>query len=74
MILIKNKNIKSKYLIGNHNKENINFVMTILNILKIKKYKKIIKTYKGVKYRLEYLGKQHKTLIYNDAKSTTILA
>ena len=70
--IIKYKSIKSKYLIGKHNKENINFVITILNILKIKNYMKHIKSFKGVKYRLEYLGKYNKTLIYNDAKSTTI--
>lgn len=70
--IIKRKNIKTKYLIGNHNIENINFVIQVLKILKIKNYIRIIKKYKGVKYRLEYLGKYKKTKIYNDAKSTTI--
>lgn len=64
--------IKSKYLLGNHNRYNINFVIQVLKILNIKNYIKEIKSFKGVKYRLEYLGKYNKTKIYNDAKSTTI--
>ena len=72
LIKINKSIIKSKYLRGNHNRYNINFVIKVLKILKIKKYIKDIKSFKGVKYRLEYLGKYNKTNIYNDAKSTTI--
>ena len=64
--------IKSKYLKGNHNKYNINYVIKILKILNVKHYIKHIRYFKGVKFRLEYLGKYHNTKIYNDAKSTTI--
>lgn len=69
--IVKKKSINNKYLIGNHNYENFGFVIQVLKILKIKEYKKILKEFKGVKYRLEYLGKYNKTKIYNDAKSTT---
>lgn len=72
LIKINKSIIKSRYLRGNHNRYNINFVIKVLKLLKIKKYKKDIKSFKGVKYRLEYLGKYNKTNIYNDAKSTTI--
>ena len=72
LIKINKSIINSKYLRGNHNRYNINFVIKVLKILKIKKYIKDIKSFKGVKYRLEYLGKYNKTNIYNDAKSTTI--
>ena len=72
IIKINKSIIKSKYLLGNHNRYNINFVIQVLKILKIKNYIKDIKSFKGVKYRLEYLGKYNKTKIYNDAKSTTI--
>ena len=72
IIKINKSKIKSKYLLGNHNRYNINFVIQVLKILKIKNYIKDIKSFKGVKYRLEYLGKYNKTKIYNDAKSTTI--
>jgi len=70
--IINNKRIKSEYLIGKHNQENISFVCKVLDILNIKNYKKIIKEFRGVKFRLEYLGKYNNTLIYNDAKSTTM--
>lgn len=72
IIKINKSIIKSKYLLGNHNRYNINFVIQVLKILNIKNYIKEIKSFKGVKYRLEYLGKYNKTKIYNDAKSTTI--
>lgn len=70
-IFIKKKRIKNKYLLGNHNYENFGFIIQVMKILKVKNYKKILTEFKGVKYRLEYIGKYNKTRIYNDAKSTT---
>ena len=71
---IKNNYLKLKYLVGKHNKENVSIVIEVLKILNINKYKRIIEDFKGVKYRLEYLGKYNKTKFYNDSKSTTIYA
>lgn len=70
--IIKKLKLKSKHLIGNHNYENFGTVKEILDILNIKDYYEDIKSFRGVKYRFEYIGKYNKTLIYNDAKSTSI--
>lgn len=72
IIISKKKKIKSKHLIGNHNYINIGYVIDALKILNIKDYYDEIKSFKGVKYRLEFLGKINNTNIYNDAKSSTI--
>ena len=68
----KNHLLRSNYLKGKHNIENIAIVREVLKILDIKNYKDTIKNFRGVKYRLEYLGKIKNTNFYNDAKSTTI--
>ena len=72
VILSKKKYIFSKYLKGKHNYQNIGFVYSVMKILNIKRFKKQLKSFKGVKYRFEYLGKVNKTKVYNDAKSTSI--
>lgn len=72
ILTYKKYKVKSKYLKGNHNYLNFGIIKEVMNILNIKSYKKYIKEFKGVKYRLEYIGKYNNTNIYNDAKSSTI--
>jgi UDP-N-acetylmuramoylalanine--D-glutamate ligase len=64
---------KSK-MVGNHNKQNINVVDSILEFFNIKNRKEIVQnlvdSFKGVEFRLEYLTHIGKTQIYNDGKST----
>jgi UDP-N-acetylmuramoylalanine--D-glutamate ligase len=64
---------KSK-MVGDHNKQNINVVDSILEFLNIKNRKEVVQnlvdSFKGVQFRLEYLTHIGKTQIYNDGKST----
>jgi UDP-N-acetylmuramoylalanine--D-glutamate ligase len=64
---------KSK-MVGDHNKQNINVVDSVLEFLTISDRKnivqKLVDDFKGVEFRLEYLNKIGNTLVYNDGKST----
>lgn len=68
---------KSK-LVGDHNKENLFVVLKTLEAMKINDAKKIVQElineFKGVHFRLEYLGENNDFLFYNDAKSTNTFA
>ena len=59
-------------LIGDHNLKNIMFILTISKILGLDmdKVKKSIENFKGLKYRMEYLGKYHGIKYYNDTIAT----
>lgn len=59
-------------LIGNHNLKNIMFVLTICKILGLdfEKAREIILSFKGLKYRMEYLGTYHNIKYYNDTIAT----
>ena len=59
-------------LIGDHNLKNIMFVLTIAHILHLdmEKVSSIIKEFKGLKYRMEYIGKYHGISFYNDTIAT----
>lgn len=71
--IIKREDIQ---LIGDHNLENILAAVgaAILGKANKKSIKKVLKTFTGVKHRLEYVGKIHDRYVYNDSKSTNILA
>lgn len=60
-------------LLGQHNLANILASIAVAKILKInnKNIKKAVNNFKGLNYRLQYLGKVGKTKIYNDAASTS---
>lgn len=59
-------------LLGNHNLKNIMFVITIIYILNLdlNKAEDTIKKFKGLKYRMEYIGKYHNIKFYNDTIAT----
>ena len=59
-------------IIGDHNLKNIMFVLTILHILKfdINKCIEVIENFKGLKYRMEYIGTYNDIKIYNDTIAT----
>lgn len=59
-------------LIGNHNLKNIMFVLTICKILGLDfgKARETILSFKGLKYRMEYLGTYHNIKYYNDTIAT----
>lgn len=59
-------------LIGNHNLKNIMFVLTICKILGLdfEKARETILSFKGLKYRMEYLGTYHNIKYYNDTIAT----
>ena len=59
-------------ILGDHNLKNIMFVLTICKILKIDfaKAHHVISNFNGLKYRMEYIGKQHNILFYNDTIAT----
>lgn len=63
---------KKRYLIGNHNLKNIMFVLTISKILNLdmKQVIATIENFKGLKYRMEFLGKFHNIKYYNDTIAT----
>lgn len=59
-------------LIGNHNLKNIMFVLTICKILGLdfEKARETILSFKGLKYRMEYIGTYHNIKYYNDTIAT----
>ena len=59
-------------LIGNHNLKNIMFVLTICKILSLdfEKARETILSFKGLKYRMEYIGTYHNIKYYNDTIAT----
>ena len=59
-------------ILGDHNLKNIMFVLTICKILNIDftKAHHVILNFNGLKYRMEYIGKQHGILFYNDTIAT----
>ena len=59
-------------IIGDHNLKNIMFVLGIANILglDLKKAADTISKFKGLKYRMEYIGKVNDIAYYNDTIAT----
>ncbi len=59
-------------LIGNHNLKNLMFVLTICKILGLDfvKARETILSFKGLKYRMEYIGTYHNIKYYNDTIAT----
>lgn len=60
-------------LFGRHNIANVLAAVTVAKILKInnKDIAKAINHFRGIDYRLQYLGKIGQTKVYNDAASTS---
>lgn len=81
-VWIKNKKIylgdkllyedKERNLLGDHNLKNIMFIVTIAEILNLdlKKTAETISNFKGLKYRMEYIGKYAGISYYNDTIAT----
>lgn len=70
------KNIPSAwkpYLIGDHNRENIAYAISVARLLKIQeaKIKKAVEAFKGVTGRLQFVKKVRGISIYNDNSSST---
>ena len=59
-------------LLGQHNRENILAAYSVAKILQVSDYDilKGIKSFKGLKHRLEYLGAAKNISFYNDSKAT----
>ena len=59
-------------LIGDHNLKNIMFALTVAKImnLNLDKANKIIKEFKGLKYRMEFIGTYDDITYYNDTIAT----
>lgn len=59
-------------LLGNHNLNNIMFVLAVSDILKLnlKKAKETISNFKGLEHRMEYVGKYNNIIYYNDSIAT----
>lgn len=60
-------------LLGQHNLQNILASITVAKILKINNsnIERAVNNFKGVDYRLQYLGKINQIKVYNDAASTS---
>lgn len=81
-VRIKNKKIflgdkllyedKERILLGDHNLKNIMFIVTIAEILNLdlEKTAETISNFKGLKYRMEYIGKYAGISYYNDTIAT----
>ena len=74
-VLINNELVytdEERNLIGDHNLKNIMFVLTIAKLLNLdlSKAKEVIKNFKGLKYRMEYIGKYNNINYYNDTIAT----
>lgn len=81
-VWIKNKKIylgdkllyedKERNLLGDHNLKNIMFIVTIAEILNLdlEKTAETISNFKGLKYRMEYIGKYAGISYYNDTIAT----
>lgn len=71
-----NKNLiyvdNKRNIIGNHNLKNIMFVLTVCKILNINidDIKNVIEDFKGLKYRMEYIGIYHDIKYYVDTIAT----
>ena len=65
--------LKNDYILSEVNKENLLFVLAILNKFKIKKELLInfLKKFKGLKYRQQIIYKNNNMTIINDSKSTS---
>lgn len=65
-------NIKDIILKGKHNYENILAMLVLMNILKIdfKYAKEVLKEFKGVEHRIEFVRDKEGVKYYNDSKST----
>lgn len=63
---------KKRRLLGDHNLRNIMFVVTIAHILNLdlEKTARTIYNFKGLKYRMEYIGKYSEISYYNDTIAT----
>ncbi len=61
---------------GNHNYENIMASIIVAKILNVSdgKIKEVLRTFKGVEHRIEYVTTLHNREIYNDSKSTNNVA
>ncbi len=61
---------------GSHNYENIMAAILVAKILKVEDsiIKEILKTFKGVEHRIEYVATIHDRDVYNDSKSTNNVA
>ena len=59
-------------ILGDHNLKNIMFVLTIAHILglDLNRAAEVIRNFKGLKYRMEYIGKSHGIDFYNDTIAT----
>ena len=62
----------NRLLLGDHNLKNIMFVLTIAKImnLDLERAKKVIDNFKGLKYRMEYIGNANGIDFYNDTIAT----
>jgi UDP-N-acetylmuramoylalanine--D-glutamate ligase len=67
-------NVNELKIFGNHNYENVMAVLAIADILKLNldKTKEIIKQFKGVEHRIEFVRKINNIEIYNDSKATNV--
>ena len=63
---------KERLLLGNHNLKNIMFVLTVIKYLgfDVSKAYDVIRNFKGLKYRMEYIGTYNDIKYYNDTIAT----
>lgn len=63
---------KERNLLGDHNLKNIMFIVTIAEILNLdlEKTAETISNFRGLKYRMEYIGKYAGVSYYNDTIAT----
>ena len=61
-----------RLIIGNHNLKNIMFVLTVIKYLNLdlEKAHNVIRKFKGLKYRMEYITTQNDIKYYNDTIAT----
>lgn len=72
IIYKKGKSVKSR-LLGEHNQQNIQAALTAAKLLGVKDARalKVIKNFKGLPYRMEFVGKFNSINFYCDALGTT---
>lgn len=78
-IYFKNEAIMNKseiVLVGDHNIANILAAVAIAKLSKVKNesIQNVLKTFSGVKHRLQFVDKKNGRYFYNDSKATNILA
>ena len=63
---------EKRNLIGDHNLNNIMFVLTVCKILNLnmENVKETISNFKGLEHRMEYVGKYDDIIFYNDSIAT----